>query len=122
MRRERTNTPMQALLLMNDPQFVEAARCFAERTLREGGEGDEARIRWALERATGEAPRDADVRDVRQLLGDERVAFASAPEAAARLVAIGADAPTADVPAPELAAWTMVANLILNLDAVLTRG
>ena len=122
VRRERTNTPMQALLLMNDPQYVEAARGFAQRMLAEGGDSDEARVRWALERATCAAPSLADVRDVRALLGEQRVVFRAAPAAAAALVAVGADAPPVDVPAAELAAWTMVANLILNLDAVLTKG
>ncbi|MCK5941324.1 MAG: PSD1 domain-containing protein [Planctomycetes bacterium] len=122
VRRERTNTPMQALLLMNDPQYVEAARAFAQRILREGGAGDEARIRWALECATCELPRADDVRDVRRLLGDERVAFAARRDDARRLVSIGAEPPGDDVDAVELAAWTMVANLILNLDAVLTKG
>ena len=122
VRRERTNTPMQALLLMNDPQYVEAARGFAQRMLAEGGDSDEARVRWALERATCAEPSVADVRDVRALLGEQRVAFRAAPDAAAALVAVGAAAPPVDVPAAELAAWTMVANLILNLDAVLTKG
>lgn len=122
VRRERTNTPMQALLLMNDPQYVEAARCFAQRILREGGGGDVARIRWALECATGQEPKADDVRDVRALLGNERVAFASSPDDARLLVSIGVDAPSDEVAVAELAAWTMVANLILNLDAVLTKG
>ena len=122
VRRERTNTPMQALLLMNDPQYVEAARGFAQRILREGGRGDDARVRWALERATCAAPSRADVRDVRALLEEQRVAFRAAPEAATALVAVGVDPPGNGVPAAELAAWTMVANLILNLDAVLTKG
>ena len=122
VRRERTNTPMQALLLMNDPQYVEAARGFAQRMLADGGDSDEARVRWALERATCAEPSVADVRDVRALLGEQRVAFRAAPDAAAALVAVGADAPPVDVSAAELAAWTMVANLILNLDAVLTKG
>ncbi len=122
VRRERTNTPMQALLLMNDPQYVEAARCFAERILRSGGEGDEARLRWALERATSAAPQDPDVAELLALLGGQRTAFAAAPDDAKALVSLGAAAPAGDVAPAELAAWTVVANLILNLDAVLTKG
>ncbi len=122
VRRERTNTPMQALLLMNDPQYVEAARCFAARVLREGGDGDEARLRWALERATSASPQSDDVRDLRALLEEQRAAFGAAPALAQALTSVGADAPDVGVAVTELAAWTMVTNLILNLDAVLTKG
>lgn len=122
VRRERTNTPLQALLLMNDPQYVEAARCFAERILREGGKTDEARIAWALECATCQPPSTDDIADVRALLQSERKAFAAEPEAAKQLIAIGVGKATADCAPDELAAWTMAANLILNLDAVLTKG
>ena len=122
VRRERTNTPLQALLLMNDPQYVEAARGFAQRIWQEGGAGDEPRIRWALACATCKVPTDADVKEVMTFLKSERASFAADPSAATRLVAIGLEKPSADIPVEELAAWTMVANLILNLDAVLTRG
>jgi len=122
VRRERTNTPMQALLLMNDPQYVEAARCFAERILAEGGGGDEARVRWALELATCARPADADVGEVLALLRAQRTTFQAKPAAAKALVMIGARPPGGVAAAAELAAWTIVANLILNLDAVLTKG
>ena len=122
VRRERTNTPMQALLLMNDPQYVEAARCFAQRILTEGGARDDERIRWAVELATSAEPDAGDVRVVRALLNEQRVAFRADPAAAAALVAVGASAPPAELAVDELGAWTMVANLILNLDAVLTKG
>ena len=122
VRRERTNTPLQALLLMNDPQYVEAARCFAERILQEGGKSDAARVSWALERATCQVPSDADVQEVCELLEAERAAFAADPEGAKQLLAIGAAKAKAEDSVEELAAWTMAANLILNLDAVLTKG
>ncbi len=122
VRRERTNTPLQALLLMNDPQYVEAARCFAERILQHGGKSDASRVAWALESATCQVPSTADVKEVCALLKSERAAFAKDPAGAKQLIAIGAAKSEADCPAEELAAWTMAANLILNLDAVLTRG
>jgi len=122
VRRERTNTPLQALLLMNDPQYVEAARCFAERILTEGGDSDTSRVAWALESATCQVPSSADIQEVRGLLESERAAFAADPVAAKKLIAIGAAKPVAKHAAEELAAWTMAANLILNLDAVLTKG
>lgn len=122
VRRERTNTPLQALLLMNDPQYVEAARCFAERILQRGGADDVARVAWALECATCQVPSNADVDEVCALLVAERAAFAADREAARSLLAVGVVRPNGDYPDQELAAWTMVANLIFNLDAVLTKG
>lgn len=122
VRRERTNTPLQALLLMNDPQYVEAARAFAGRIIKEGGNGDRARVEWALQSATCQVPQAMDVADVLQFLVAERAAFAADADAAKRLLAIGIANTDGDTTASELAAWTMVANLILNLDAVLTKG
>ena len=122
VRRERTNTPLQALLLMNDPQYVEAARGFAKRILTEGGQGDQARIKWALSCATCQLPSAVDVADVKSFLVAERAAFAADPNAAKQLIEIGVAKTDTEEAAEELAAWTMVANLILNLDAVLTRG
>ena len=121
VRRERTNTPMQALLLMNDPQYVEAARGFAQRMLDEGGSGDDDRLRWALELATCAAPQAPDVADLGALLDEQRRVFRAAPAAAKALVTIGVHAPSGGVDAAELAAWTMVANVVLNLDAVLSK-
>jgi len=122
VRRERTNTPLQALLLMNDPQYVEAARAFAERIVQHGGKSDRDRVAWALECATCQRPDAADVDEVCALLAKERAAFAADPEAAGKLVSIGVAGRDPKLTAGELAAWTIVANLILNLDAVLTRG
>ncbi|MCB9876810.1 MAG: PSD1 domain-containing protein [Planctomycetes bacterium] len=122
VRRERTNTPMQALLLLNEAQYVEAARGFATRALREGGVDDPTRVGWMLEGATCRAPDPRDVAELLQLLADQRAAFAAMPGDAARLVAIGAVPADPALDAVELAAWTMLANVILNLDEVLTKG
>ncbi|MCR9247410.1 MAG: PSD1 and planctomycete cytochrome C domain-containing protein [bacterium] len=122
VRRERTDTPMQALLLMNDPQFVECARAFAERILRRELASDTARIEWALERATCRVPVAVDVKEVHALLARQRAEFSRHVDAARRLINVGAEPPSGEFPPAELAAWTMVANLILNLDTVLTNG
>ena len=79
------------------------------------------RIRWALTCATCQVPSAGDVDDVKSLLTAERAAFLADSAAAKRLVEVGVAKPTADVAVEELAAWTMVANLILNLDVVLTK-
>jgi hypothetical protein len=121
VRRERTNTPMQALLLMNDPQYVEAARRFAEHIITKGGAEDRDRIAWALELATCKAPRDADIADLLGLLRSQRVEFRKTPKAARALIAIGETKPNPKLDVTELAAWVMVANLILNLDEVVTK-
>ena len=72
MRRERTNTPLQALLLMNDPQYVEAARMLAARTLREGGPDDAAKAAFMFRLCTGREPADADLRDLLEAVRQER--------------------------------------------------
>jgi len=121
VRRERTNTPLQALLLMNDPQYVEAARGLAQRVLTEGGKTDRSRARWVLELATCRLPNHVDVADILALLGTERTAFRKDAAAAKALIAIGDAKPDAKFDPTELASWTMVANLILNLDEVVTK-
>jgi hypothetical protein len=122
VRRERTNTPLQALLLLNDPQFIEAARHLAQRALTEGGANDQSRLAWMFRLATGRDPGRNDMGDMAALLANQRASFGKAPAAARSLIAIGEAKPDAKIPATNLAAWTMVANLILNLDEVLTKN
>lgn len=119
--RARSNTPLQALALMNDVQNFEAARAFAERLLtRPGSEAD--RLAYAFRCATARTP----TREERGLLGEalktHRAHFAAAPAEASKVIANGESKPKAVLPAPEFAAWTMVANLLLNLDETVTRN
>ena len=121
--RTRSNVPQQALVLLNDPTYVEAARVFAERILREGGTTVGSRLRFAyaraLQRAAERRRRCALLAD---LLRKERADFGRDPAAARRLVATG-QAPVAnDLPAVDLAAWTQVARAILNLPELITRS
>ncbi|MFN0009813.1 MAG: PSD1 and planctomycete cytochrome C domain-containing protein [Planctomycetota bacterium] len=121
VRRATTNTPLQALALWNDEQFVEAARALAERALVEPG-SEEERLARTFRRCTGRAP-DADElgRLVRALHGFlER--YRASPGDAAELARIGAAPLAQGVDVAELAAWTLVANAILNLDATITRS
>lgn len=121
VRRARTNTPLQALVLMNDPQFVEASRHFAERIVRDGGRTAKSRIDFAFRTATGRRP-DADEADLfAQVLHDHLGEFRQNPEGAAALLGVGDSPRDESLDAPEVAAWTMVANLILNLDETITK-
>ena len=120
VKRERTNTPLQALVTLNDPQFVEAARVLADRALREGGDMDEARIDFIARRLLAR-PLDAEeTAIVKRSLADLAGWYAAHPDDAGKLVAIGDSKPTWD-DAAVLAAWTMLANELLNLDEVLCK-
>ena len=120
--RTRANVPQQALALLNDPTYVEAARVFAERILREGGTTFDARLRWAYERALGRAPRAAEERILSALLQTHRAQYRADPRAAERL-ALAGRAPAANgLDVVELAGWTSVARAILNLPEMITRS
>ncbi|MEQ8849882.1 PSD1 and planctomycete cytochrome C domain-containing protein [Botrimarina sp.] len=127
IRRERTNTPLQALMLMNDPQYVEAARGLAERVLRwdgppGGGPTDTARAARMLLLATGRPADETEAESLAEGYRGELRRYRGAPEAAAALVSIGAAPPDPALDTAELAAWTMTANLVLNLDEVVTKN
>ncbi len=122
VRRERTDTPLQALLLLNERQFVEAARALAEKTMREGGTTPEARLTYMFRRATARRP---DVREVFELAAAYHHLLAKYTrdvKAARELIAVGERKPDPALNPSELAAWTMVANLVLNLDEVINKG
>ncbi len=121
VRRERTNTPLQALLLLNDPQYVECARGLAGRVLREGGQTAESRAAYLLRLCTGRKPQGDEVSELASAVVDLQSVYAK-DEAAAKLVAAGSPGTDVSVPTSELAAWTIGANLVLNLDEVLTKN
>jgi hypothetical protein len=121
VRRERTDTPLQALLLLNETQFVEAARVLAQRVLREAGEGPEARARHLFRLVTTRAPDAAELTELLAAYRDHRAAFARDPQAARRLIDVGETKPDSALDTTELAAWTMIANVVLNLDEVLNK-
>lgn len=116
-RRERTNTPLQALVLLNDPQFVEAARVFAERAIREGGPTLEQRLSFAFRLATSRHPRTVELDILRQEYADRLQEFQANIDAANEYLAGGGDRKRPkDLNPAELAAFAAVASLILNLD------
>jgi hypothetical protein len=120
--RDRTNTPLQALQLMNDVQHFEAARVLAERVLSEGGKSTDDRITFLYRTVLSRNP-DADERRlVSGALAKQRAIFAADPEGAKKVVRVGESKPKGVASETEVAAWTMIANLVLNLDETVTRN
>ncbi|WP_165249530.1 PSD1 and planctomycete cytochrome C domain-containing protein [Paludisphaera soli] len=122
VRRERTNTPLQALLLLNEPQYVEASRALAERALREGGSTTDERLAFMFRLATARTPDADDLAELSAALRDFSAHYADKPEAARALIESGATKPDPALAPGDLAPWTMIGNIILNLDEVITRG
>lgn len=120
LRRSRTNTPMQALVVLNDTTYVEAARQLATRALLEPG-NDESRLKSMYRRTVSRAPEPAVLKAITELLNRQRQAFAQDPASADQLIKVGAAPAVTSLESRELAAWTLVAQTILNLDEVLTR-
>ena len=113
--RTRSNTPQQALVLLNDPTYVEASRVFAERILQHGGDTDGERLAWAFERALSREP-SAGERDILLRLAGERAAHFAANAGAAKAAAAAGEWPAATALKPErVAAWAAVSRAILNL-------
>ncbi|QDU64357.1 Planctomycete cytochrome C [Planctomycetes bacterium Pan216] len=122
VRRSRTNTPLQALVLLNDVQFVEAARNMAYRVMVEGGDSPDERIVHAFRLATGRRPDESEVKLLRQAYESQLADYRSNPASAESLTKVGDSPRPTDVDVAELAAWTTVSNLILNLDETITKG
>ncbi|HEY3787705.1 MAG TPA: DUF1553 domain-containing protein, partial [Urbifossiella sp.] len=121
VRRERTNTPLQALVTLNDVQFVEAARTLAEKTLKEGGKTAAARLDFIARRLMARPLTPAELKIVEPIAQELYLHYQKKPEDAKKLISFGeskAD-PTLDV--ASLAAYTMVVNELLNLDEVLNK-
>jgi hypothetical protein len=120
--RVNSNTPLQALVLLNDPSFVEAARVFAQNILTQGGWRLKRKIEWAFMRAVNRKPDKAEMRILTDLHKAARERFKAHPEEAKALSAVG-EAPRADkIRAADLAAMTTVARAILNLHDTITRN
>ncbi|HUR59653.1 MAG TPA: DUF1553 domain-containing protein, partial [Opitutaceae bacterium] len=122
VRRSRTNTPLQALVLWNEPGYVEAARRLATRMIREGGAEDAARIAVAFQSATGRKPKPEEIRVLANAWTKLRTDFAAHGEDAVALLKTGASSVDGMIPPAELAAATGVASMILNLDETITKN
>jgi len=121
-RRGRSDTPLQALQLMNDVQQVEAARNLAQRMLKNGGKTLDERITWAWKSVTARAPDPDELSIARNAFSQHLNRYESDEKAAVELVSYGESKRDENIKASELAAYTMVANLIMNLDEVIVRN
>jgi hypothetical protein len=120
MLRERTNTPLQALVTLNDPQFVEAARHLATHAVKAHTDA-EARINFIAERLLARPLTPAELSIVRSSAEKFSAHYTAHAEEAAKLIDVGDSTADSSIPAAELAAWTMVANQLMNLDEVLNK-
>jgi hypothetical protein len=120
VRETRTNTPLQALALLNETAFVEASRVLAQRVMLDAKEPDD-RLRLAFRRVTGRRPSRTEVEVLRRNLEFQLAEFQKKPEAAAKLLAVGDAKPDKKLDTVELAAYAAVCNLLLNLDEVVTK-
>jgi hypothetical protein len=120
--RDRTNTPLQALVLMNDPTYVEASRVLAERILAEARATVSERVALGFRLATARMPSEKEAAVLVQLYESQRARYSAQPEEALRLLGAGEFPRNEKLDVVELAAWTNVANTILNMDETITRG
>jgi hypothetical protein len=115
VKRQSTSTPMQALVLLNDPQFTETSRLIAQRMILEGGDNEEERIEFAFRLATSRKPSDDELQLLTDLFKDQVQDFTSEPNRATDLLGVGEYGYQSDLDPVELASYTVVANAILNL-------
>lgn len=120
--RVRSNTPLQSLVLLNDVEFVEAARVFAEHLLQQGGTTNDERIDWAMRRLLARPARAAEKQLLADLHNRHLAEYRADAAAVTALLAVGAHPAPADLDAAELAAWTSVTRALLNLHETVTRN
>jgi cytochrome c553 len=121
VQRERTNTPLQALVTLNDPQFVEAARFLAEQAMKAGGARPAEGVDFLAKRLLARPFRPAEQHVVERMLGELLVKYRGKPAEAKKLISVGESKPAPGLDPEKLAAWTMLANALMNLDEVLNK-
>jgi hypothetical protein len=117
-----SNTPMQALVLLNDPIFVEASRVYAQRILREGGESLDSRARFAFRTAVSRDPTAEEMKILRELYHNRRARYSADRKEAEKAIQVGEAPVDRELDPVELATWTTIARTILNLHETITRG
>jgi len=121
LQRSRTNTPLQALAMLNEVAFVEAARNLGQQMIVQGGTTDEDRLIWAWRRLTSRYPTKFELNVMKKTLRASRQRYQADQQSAKQLVAFGESTAKAGINTEELAAFSIVATLILNLDEVINR-
>jgi hypothetical protein len=121
IRRPRTNTPLQALVTLNDPVYVEAAQALARRMVKEGGNSVEARARHGFRLCLTRPPREPELRRLVELYHKAREHYSAASKEAQEAATVPLGPLPAGADAADLAAWAVVGNVLLNLDETLAR-
>ena len=121
VRRARTNTPLQALTLLNDPTYVEASRALASRVMREAGDSDADRLDRTYELTLGREPTPAERDVLLTLLSKQREDYEANPKAAEQLLSVGESPLDPALDPADLAAWTLASSTVLNLDEAVTK-
>ena len=122
VKRSRSNTPLQALTLLNDPVYVEAAQALAQRMMFEAPNGKAERARYGFRLCLVRTPSDDETRRLVSLYEQQLANFKADPKAAEKMATSELGGPSSAVNLAELAAWTVVANVLLNLDEMITKG
>jgi hypothetical protein len=120
-RRARTNTPLQALVLLNDPTYVEAARALAQRVIKDAGNDPVKRINLAFNLVTARKPQPGELNILLQLAKQQQEDYRRKKGLSQKLLAVGESKADPALNVTELAAWTTVASTILNLDEAITK-
>ncbi len=120
--RPRSNTPLQALVLLNDPSYIEAARALAERSLQQSVDNDTARVDWILQVVLNRSATQVELEVLTQLLASHRTQYQSDLDAARQLIAVGDKLAAPELDPAELAAWTSITRTVLNLHETITRN
>ncbi|HEU4417984.1 MAG TPA: DUF1553 domain-containing protein, partial [Planctomycetota bacterium] len=120
--RVRTTTPLQALVLLNDPVYVEAGRALGLRLHKEGGVEDEARLQLGFRLVTSRKAEERELKALVALLADLRTHYKADEKAAKALLAVGAHKADPKLDAAEAAAWAQIGATLLNLEAAIRRG
>ncbi len=121
VQRPRTNTPLQALVTLNDTQFVEASRHFAERMIHKGGEGIDDKIAYAFRLATARRPSKTELAVLREIYDGALQRYNADRDGAKTLLSVGESKRDESIDVAEHAAWTIVGSALLNLDETLVR-
>ena len=121
VKRRETNTPMQALLLLNDTQFVEASLFLGQRMLKEGGDTVLEQIQFVFRLTTGRYPTEKEIEILQKLYQEQQKIFEADPDQAEKLLAIGEKEPDPSLPSTQVATATTVASTMLNFDDTITK-